>query len=183
MYDVALLEEAIQSLLDDYSGYHWIIAGDIKHNHARILSRAEEKELVTLLERITEHNSLTLIKGNHDKGLEQLLEDLEVPCSLERSYTFRNVTITHNQETLDQNPETYTIIGHVHPIISLEHLKGSFVPIFAITKNLLILPAFNYVAGGYNIKKLYFKEERKKNFTIYALGKQVYGLGELEKLV
>lgn len=183
MYDIVLLEEAIESLLEDYNGYHWIIAGDIKHNHAKLLSEAEEKELVNIVEAITEHNTLTLIKGNHDRGLDKLITDLHLSCSLTTSYTFRNITITHNTELFDQQSEKHTIIGHIHPIISLEHLKGSFVPIFAITDDLLILPAFNYVAGGYNIKKLYLKEEKRKNYTIYAIGKQVYGLGQLEKLV
>lgn len=186
MYDIMLLQEAVQSILDDYSGYHWIIAGDIKHSHSSVVSAAEEQELKTILEAITERNSLTLIQGNHDRGLEGIIQDLDINCTLVPSYNLDNITITHNEELLDQPTNNKIIMGHVHPIISLEHIKGSFVPIFAVTEDVLILPAFNYVAGGYNINKLYYKEEKegkRRNYSIYALGKQVYNLGNLEELV
>ena len=183
MYDTALLEEAVQSLLEDYKGYHWIIAGDIKHNHATFLSEAETRELVSILEHITANNQLTLIIGNHDKGLEEIVANLNLPCTLTKSYTLKEVIIQHNFNQIDQKNNKKYIIGHVHPIISLEHIKGSLVPIFAITDDLLILPAFNYVAGGFDIKKLYNETETRKNFMIYALGKQVYGLGSVENLL
>ena len=182
-YDKILLEKAIQSLLTDYNGYHWIIAGDIKHNHSTNLSHEEENELTNILHIISESNELTLLPGNHDTGLDQLMTDLHINCRLVDSYTYDTITITHNQDLLDQQSDKHFIIGHVHPIISLEHLKGSFIPIFAINNNLIILPAFNYVAGGFNIKKLYYKNEKRKNFTIYALGKQIYELGQVDELV
>ena len=187
IYDATLLEAAVQSLLEDYSGYHWIIAGDIKHNHDPFLSEAETQELVSILEHITENNELTLIIGNHDKGLERIVTDLNLTCTLTRSYTLKEIVIQHDLDQIGQRRNKKYIIGHVHPIISLEHIKGSLVPIFAITDDLLILPAFNYVAGGFDIKKLYNefynKTEKRKNFTIYALGKQVYGLGPVENLL
>ena len=182
-YDATLLEGAILSLLNDYKGYHWIIAGDIKHNHTMDLSLDEEKELTNILQIISEKNKLTLLLGNHDTGLDQLVTDLKIGCTLVESYTFDTITITHNLDLMDQSTDKYFIIDHVHPIISLENLRGSFIPIFAITDNLIILPAFNYVAGGFNIKKLYYKNDKRKNFTIYALGKQIYELGLVDELV
>ena len=182
-YDATLLEKAIQSLLTDYNGYHWIIAGDIKHNHSMNLSPEEEKELTNILQVISQKNKLTLLPGNHDAGLNQLVTDLHIDCTIIESYTFGTITITHNQDLMDQQTDKHFIIGHVHPIISLEHLKGPFIPIFAKTDNLIILPAFNYVAGGFNIKKLYYRNEKRLNFAIYAIGKQVYELGLMDELV
>lgn len=182
-YDSVLLREAINSLLTDYSGYHWVIAGDIKHNKNKNLSKDEKTELKTILDLIAENSKLTVIKGNHDKGLDNLFSELEINCDLVEFYPFNGIIITHNQDFLDQKLDQPYIIGHFHPIISIEHLKGSFIPIFAINEELIILPAFNYVAGGFNIKKLYYKNKNNRNFTVYALGKQIYDLGSLEKLM
>ena len=182
-YDSVLLKDAINSLLIDFSGYHWIIAGDIKHNKTKKLSKYEKKELKINLDLISESNKLTVIKGNHDKGLDNLFNELEINCSLVEFFLFNGITITHNQDFIDQELDQPYIIGHFHPIISIEHLKGTFIPVFAISEELIILPAFNYVAGGFNLKKLYFKNEKSKNFSVYALGKQIYDLGSLEKLM
>lgn len=183
VYDSILLQESINSLIIDYPGYHWIIAGDIKHSHSKNLSKEENNEIKNIFSMITEKSELTVILGNHDKGLERVFDDLAITCNPVENFVFNEVTVTHNQDLLEKKLQQSYIIGHFHPIISMEHIRGSFVPIFAISDNLIILPAFNYVAGGFNMKNLYSKNERKLNFSVYAIGKQIYDLGTLQNLV
>ena len=180
-YDADILQETIENLLVDYPNYHWIMAGDIKHNHKKHLSEREYEELKTTLQKIKEQSQLTILLGNHDKGLEQVLDDLKVKCEVQESYSVNNYTITHKLDLQEQKGKNF-IIGHVHPILSVGMVKGMFVPIFAIAQDLLILPAFNYVAGGINLKKLVNIENLTRNFSIYAIRNKIYDLGKLDSI-
>ncbi len=182
-YDSKLLQDTIDSLVIDYTNYHWIIAGDIKHRHSKNLSKEEKDEVKNVFSAITEKNKLTVILGNHDKDLENVFEELAITCNPLENFYLNGVIITHNQDLLDKKLEEHYIIGHFHPIISMEHVNGSFIPVFAMTDNLIILPAFNYVAGGFNIKNLFYRNEKRQNFSVFAIGKQIYDLGTLQNLI
>ena len=181
-YDAELLQQTIASLLTDYKNYHWIIAGDIKHNHRKILSEDEQRELYNILSTITNHSKLTILMGNHDKGLEELLRDLHIDCAIQESIKLENYTITHSLDILDGSIAGNYILGHVHPILSIDSIKSLFIPIFAVSDNILLLPAFNYVAGGFNIKKLLKTNSMRKEFTIYAIRNKLYSLGSLKEI-
>lgn len=182
-YDAQILNDTVESLLQDYQDYHWIIAGDIKHTKTSMLSEEELNELRQTLGLLSRTKKLTIILGNHDRGLESILKDLDIQFTLETSMNFEDITITHNQDVLQDLLNNKYIIGHFHPTISVEYLRGLFVPVFAVSDNVIILPAFNYVAGGYNIRNLYLKDELKRKFLVYAVSKQIYNLGSLEKLL
>lgn len=182
-YDAQLLTKTVESLLEDYPKYHWIIAGDIKHNLKSSISREEYTELKDLLERIANQNRLTIIIGNHDTGLRSILQKIAITCTITDSFSYHNISVIHKQVLSTQSSSLNYIIGHFHPVISIEYLKGLFIPVFAVSKDVLILPAFNTVAGGYNIKNLYIEDEGKKEFLIYAIGQQIYDLGPLRHLI
>lgn len=182
-YDSLELQKTIDSLLTDYNGYHWIIAGDIKHNLGTYLSVEELSELQSILSSITSSCNLTLIIGNHDTGLHEILQDLNINCSVVSTFIIENIVITHNQEFTVESSDKKFIIGHFHPIISTEFLKGIYVPIFVVGDDFIILPAFNTVAGGFNIKNFSFHGKDKKKCTIYGIGKKIYDLGPLENHV
>lgn len=181
-YDAQILQETIQSLVTDYPGFHWIIAGDIKHNHKAEISQEEYNELKTLLKLITKENKLTIIMGNHDKGLKQIIHELDIVCVITDSYSFNDIIINHKEDVVQQKSNKNYIVGHYHPILSTESIKGIFVPVFALREDLLILPAFNYVAGGFNIKNLLLEQESNKDFIVYAVRKHIYPLGSLKNL-
>ena len=181
-YDRDMLEQTVRSLVQDYKRYHWILAGDIKHNHKKTVSSDEQRELFRLLTIISEKNPLTILLGNHDKGLEDLLSDLHIQCTIEKSLELDGYSITHGQNILDYKSGKL-IIGHVHPIFSVDAVKSLFIPVFAVSEDLVILPAFNSIAGGYNIRKFSNDNQIKRKFIVYAIRNKLYNLGFLEELV
>ena len=179
-YDQNLLMDQLSSLIKDYKNFHWIIAGDIKHNHAKLpdIQDDELEELTLFLQLILQNRQVTFILGDHDSGFEEICEYLGLQCIVQDSFKLGDIEITHKLENYN-NKNLQLIIGHIHPTISTEQIKGIFIPIFAINNNIIILPAFNQVAGGYNIKKINYL----KNLEIFPIIKdKIYSFGLLKDI-
>lgn len=176
-YDQDIMQSTLQSLIHDYSSYHWIIAGDIKHNKARStrISLVEQEELINTLNFIQKNVfQMTLLVGNHDTGLQEFLSIQNRVFTIKDSFSLGDIVITHNIEPSELTKGKLpfsgfngVIMGHIHPITDIPPLKGFKYPAFVIKTNLIILPAFNYVSGGYPITKLKFSNEER--IDIFAI--------------
>jgi putative SbcD/Mre11-related phosphoesterase len=124
-----------------------VFLGDIKHNIPNI-SWQEEIELPYFLNIDRE---IELVKGNHDGGIESLV-DMDV----KQEIILDDVTFTHGHRGLDaENLPPLLVVGHSHPAIEFEDELGSRMKekcwVFGKTvKNtkVIIMPAFNPVMSG-----------------------------------
>ena len=104
-----------------------IILGDLKHT-IRSFSTQEFRNIASLLDRLQETATLTVVRGNHDADLELVVPDgvTIIPSSgFKLSFDEKHIFLLHghaqpNQEILSCDN---LIIGHIHPAIAIPSLK------------------------------------------------------------
>jgi len=127
-----------------------IILGDLFHSKYSINKTLQKKveDLPELLK-----TNVELVLGNHDIG-----------CNIKNIKIFdirktKNITFSH-EPVNSENKKTLNICGHYHPKIYLKN-KGDKLSFrcFAMDsdKNILYLPAFGDLTGGYPCKKSFKK--------------------------
>ena len=140
----------IKIIVEKYSPKKLIILGDLFHSKYSINETLQKK--VEDLPGILKTN-VELVLGNHDLG-----------CNIKNIKIFdikkiKNITLSHEPVSLADN-KTLNICGHYHPKLYLKNNgdKLSF-RCFAmdLKKNILYLPAFGDLTGGYPCKKTFKK--------------------------
>lgn len=124
-----------------------IFLGDTKHNIPRVSFR-EEREVPAFLQF---DRDVELVKGNHDGGIEALVEK-----EVKKEIHIEDVTLTHGHRAL--NPQALPpilVVGHSHPAIEFEDELGSKMKekcwVFGETvkeTKVVIMPAFNPIITG-----------------------------------
>ncbi len=140
----------IKKIVKEYSPEKLIILGDLFHSKYSIDKTLQKK--VEDLPKILKTN-VELVLGNHDVG-----------CNIKNIKIFNvkrnnNITFSHEPVYLADN-KTLNICGHYHPKLYLKN-KGDKLSFrcFAMDtkKNILFLPAFGDLTGGYPCKKSFKK--------------------------
>ena len=140
----------IKAIVKKYSPENLIILGDLFHSKYAIDKTLQKK--VEDLPEILKTN-IELVLGNHDVGCEiKNIKILEIK---------KNKKIIFSHEPVNSsNNKTLNICGHYHPKLYLKNNgdKLSF-RCFAMdeNKNILYLPAFGELTGGYPCKKSFKK--------------------------
>ena len=140
----------IKKIVKKYSPGKLIILGDLFHSKFSIDKTLQQKveDLPELLK-----TNVELVQGNHDVG-----------CNIKNIKIFKiiktkNIIFSHEPINLADN-KTLNICGHYHPKLYLkdEGDKLSF-RCFAMDneKNILYIPAFGDLTGGYPCKKSFKK--------------------------
>lgn len=170
-----LPEEDLYNLVKETKAKRVIILGDFKDeifggNHP-IAGR-----IWTFVKRILDLTQLTIIKGNHDAKIEELLpEEVELipPTGLqlkEKNHNF-SLGLWHGHATpaLDVWESDITITGHAHPAYNFRDEIGSKITEKVWVKanwlnseetkrkTHIIMPAFNRYIDGYSIDGELFK--------------------------
>lgn len=160
-----------------------VINGDLKHSF--IPFKREQLELRAFLEEIFPLVSeIVVVKGNHDVGISWIRGfGVEVVKKLE----VKGYTITHGHQLVEGNK---FIIGHEHPAIGLRDEVGALikVPIFLVSDDLTVLPAFTPWAYGNNILRgivspYLEKFDIRASRILVPLEDEILDFGTLEKLV
>lgn len=147
-----------------------ILLGDIKHN-LPFTSYFEKLNLPKFLEfKIP----ITLVKGNHDGNIEEL-----VPNDVLKSMRIEEYVLTHGHILIEN---TNLIMGHIHPVIEFMDSNGKITRLKCFLKtetpfNVVILPSFNPIIEGISVNKNeeipgpYFESGRFdiKDFDCYLL--------------
>ena len=140
----------LKNIVKKYSPDKLIILGDLFHSKYSIGSTLKEK--VEELPRTLKTN-VELILGNHDVGCN--IENIKI-YDIKKN---KNITFSHEPLNLKDN-KTLNICGHYHPKLYLKNNgdKLSF-RCFAMDmkKNILFLPAFGDLTGGYPCEKSFKK--------------------------
>ena len=140
----------IKKIVKKYSPEKLIILGDLFHSKYSIDKTLQKK--VEDLPEILKTN-VELILGNHDVGCD--IKNIKI-FKIRKS---KNITFSHEPINLENN-KNLNICGHYHPKIYLKNRgdKLSF-RCFAMDmeKNILYLPAFGDLTGGYACKNSFKK--------------------------
>ena len=140
----------IKNIVKKYSPEKLIILGDLFHSKYSIDKTLQKK--VEDLPRILKTN-IELVLGNHDEGCK--IKNIKI-SEIKKN---KNIIFSHEPVNLKDN-KTLNVCGHYHPKLYLKNNgdKLSF-RCFAmdIKKNILFLPAFGDLTGGYPCKKSFKK--------------------------
>lgn len=166
----------LQEICADYSPSRTVVLGDVVH---RALPKSEvQRELAYFIGVAAACAPLTLILGNHDRGIAALL-DGSVDC--QRSLKIGEYALLHGDAPLENTESRGAIIGHEHPAISLgDGVRHAKFPCFVAGPELVILPAFSQWAAGADITSGDFMSEwvRQTEVTdaVVIMGKRLLRL-------
>ena len=140
----------IKTIVKKYNPKKLIILGDLFHSKYSIDKTLKKKveDLPKLL-----NTNVELVLGNHDVGCE--IKNFKV-FDIKKT---KNITFSHEPVNL-VNKKTLNICGHYHPKLYLKNnLDKLSFRCFAMdmNKNILYLPAFGELTGGYPCKKSFKK--------------------------
>jgi hypothetical protein len=160
------LQDRLFGIIEKTNAEHVIILGDIKNEYAGT-SWSDLADVPAFFSRLTEKVKVTVVKGNHDGGIEAV-----VPKNVEvhepEGFVLGGILFTHGQawpEKSDLSAKTL-VMGHIHPAIefwssgarSVEpvwirapvnrtELERKFKTEVAL-ETAVIVPVFNHLAGG-----------------------------------
>ena len=140
----------IYTLIKNVNPKKLIILGDLFHSKSSLT-----KNLINKVERLCQYNKnkIQLIEGNHDKGC--IIKGIQY-LSSKKSL---NLVFTHEPiKFKDKN--VLNICGHYHPKIILKNYNDRLtLRCFALDneKNILYLPSFGDLTGGFPCKKKFKK--------------------------
>ncbi len=147
-----IINEIIQ-IGKDFDLKKLIIVGDFKHNVPKV-SYQELKEIPEAIKKLAENfDQVIIIKGNHDGKLEELVPKLD-NVKITKEMRIGKVVFTHGHRKPRFEGKLY-IIGHNHPVYYYLTSIGEivyekvFIYGYAERFQVLILPAFNPLIGGY----------------------------------
>lgn len=138
-----------------------MILGDFKHN-LPMMSWQEQNEIPMFIEELKKvFKDITVVKGNHDVGLEDLARDKKSDIKIEKEVLIEDIGFIHghafpSKELMEKSK--VILAGHVHPEYELKTRVESIHPkkawfigeceFHGIKRKLIIVPAFNDLVGG-----------------------------------
>ena len=136
----------IKTLVKKYNPEKLVILGDLFHSKYSI-GKTLQKKMEDLPEILK--TNIELVLGNHDVGCDiKNIKVFDIKTTKNIIYSHAPVNLAHK--------ETLNICGHYHPKLYLKN-KGDKLSFrcFAMdmNKNILYLPAFGDLTGGYQCKK------------------------------
>ncbi len=148
--------ERLLALQRDYEPREIVLLGDIVHRAVAL--PALEAELNDLLNRLAPQSALTLVMGNHDRNLDQLLaRRAPLPQLVSERAIGPHLFIHGDVAAFDEKRRKQIraqggriIMGHEHPAITLGDGVASSAkcPCFMAGEDVIILPAFSDWAAG-----------------------------------
>ncbi len=153
--------ERIKKLKESVEPKEIVIIGDLKHKIASV-SAQEKKEIPRFLKKASESVDLKIVLGNHDGGLKKYLKNFEVHPSA--GFKHGKYYLMHGNAKPKGLENEEVIASHWHPIQRFGTGFGTKLtePIWVeaeLTEELggnkiLILPTFNKLLGGIELKKI-----------------------------
>ena len=134
--------ERLKTLISEYDPARIVLLGDIVHRALPVPALLEE--LRALIEIADGKRELTLLAGNHDRKLQQLLKQHDCGTVLKTEYVEGDTVLLHGDRPATQ-PGTRFVIGHEHPAISLGDgvATSRKFPCFLIADDVVTLPSFS----------------------------------------
>jgi uncharacterized protein len=143
--------QRLADLQQTYQPRQIAFLGDIVHEAVPLETVRSEVRLVC--EALTSESELIWVAGNHDRGLDKLLEDCAISARVAREWQTGEFLLLHG----DQPPSDpgaargkRLILGHEHPAIRLGDgaTTSEKFPCFLVSDSAIVLPAFSEWAAG-----------------------------------
>ena len=126
-----------------------LILGDLIHHHSAI--EAPIADLIGEWRRNFSRVRMTLIEGNHDRQVEQFLEQWSIDLHTGPILTRGPFSFSHEPNKADQY---YNFAGHVHPMATVKGAGDQVrLPCFSMGPKHALLPAFSYFTGGVEVSR------------------------------
>lgn len=148
------MERRILGLLRSTGREKLVILGDLKHS-IPLASWQEYREIPGFVERLSRHADVTLVKGNHDGGIEKITPGLRVTRELEIP---GKALLLHGHAKPKDIGYDCLIMGHHHPCIEFRGGLGGRITESAWIRTrfkeeyqggeVVIMPAFNDLIYG-----------------------------------
>lgn len=148
------MEHRIIKLLRSTGREKLVILGDLKHS-IPLASWQEYREIPSFIERLSRYADVTLVKGNHDGGIEKIVPGLRVTMELGIE---DKALLLHGHAKPKDIKYDYLIMGHNHPCIEFKGRLGGRITESAWIKTrfkraqqdseIIIMPAFNDLIYG-----------------------------------
>ncbi len=159
------IESSISSMLEELTGLiqlhkpdRLVILGDVKHS-VETISHYEWRDVPRFFEKIQNHTSTTIVKGNHDGGIESLLPR-GIRLAGSKGLLIGGTALLHGHTTPSGrlSKARRLLMGHLHPTYSRQGspLSGTQVWLIAKAKkrslfkgadedqiDIYVLPSFN----------------------------------------
>lgn len=133
----------------------FIIDGDFFHEFSKIDDWVMESARKVIRFILTFSRELIIIKGNHDKIIRELFNDLAkgLPVRLEDSVEINGFLVCHGDRIIEPETKIHTtIIGHEHPAIRLySKTRYEEFKAFLSGKDMIVLPSANRMIEGHDI--------------------------------
>jgi len=154
--------EVIKKIAKKYSkkAQRIIINGDLKHEFSETTYHefAEVKEMLEFLS--SKFKEIIFVKGNHDNFIARITSKFGIPThdivALENFLFFHGHKMSREIST---TKEDFIVIGHEHPTLALYDEVGGKEKLKCflfgfnknLKKNIIVLPAFSYLAQGSDV--------------------------------
>jgi putative SbcD/Mre11-related phosphoesterase len=140
------IRDAINGILSEYEPERVVLLGDIKHDFKRSKREARE-EVRKIIELIMEVSDVTVVKGNHDNFLQNILSDVGlITADYVDMCGFR---MEHGHEDSKVRP---VIIGHEHPSVRIPGAIGGGMKMHCFVhqkeEGIIVLPPFSPFSSG-----------------------------------
>lgn len=129
----------LENLLLHYQPQKLIVVGDLLHAGAN-----KEVALITGLIQKFSDVQFILVKGNHDRFPDYVLQDMGLH-EIHTKLTIEGVSFIHDKPSADG----LFITGHIHPGVSLQFpdKRKLSLPCYVVSQQQIILPAFSLFTG------------------------------------
>lgn len=180
------IEDLISKAVEIYNPKRVIIDGDIKNDFSKV-TLDEFNELLGLINFLKSKKlSIILIKGNHDNFVDKYREAFKLEI-YQQEMMIDNYLFIHGEMLPDEEhlkKADFIIMGHEHPSIAIYNDVGGKEKLRCFllgkykSKDILVLPAMSYFAGGTEVNILPKKELLSPLFrNIKINSMEVYSIG------
>ncbi len=140
------VREGLNRILSKYEPRHVVLLGDIKHDFRR--SRYEaSREIGSVIDLIAEAAEVTVIRGNHDNFIQNVLSDFGLHAR--DHIDLAGFRLEHGHVDSGRRP---VIIGHEHPSIRVPGIMSGGVKlqcfVHARREGVIVLPPFSPFSSG-----------------------------------
>ena len=142
--------EKLLALRDELQPRRLVFLGDIVH--APRSCTPERESIEEVLGLLGQSAQLVAVRGNHDRRFATEFGHLQFETV--DAWAHGRFTMVHGDRWNFAWPEHHTlVIGHVHPSLAVRDASGAGhrVPIFLVSEQCIILPAFSPFARGYDV--------------------------------
>ncbi|MDR3075350.1 MAG: metallophosphoesterase [Candidatus Methanoplasma sp.] len=140
------IRDAVNSILSEYEPRRVVLLGDIKHDFKRSKREARD-EVRKIIELLMEVSEVTVVRGNHDNFLQNILSDMGLNAV--NHTDIGGFRMEHGHEDSGVRP---VVIGHEHPSIRIPGAMSGGMKMHCFVhqreEGIIVLPPFSPFSSG-----------------------------------